>query len=337
MEAQNFDKENAERRSEGRWSHVAVELRHLRYFIAVSEELHFGRAAERLHIAQPPLSQAIRKLENELGVTLLERTSRVVRATEAGRIFVEEARRVLERFDFAVAEARRVGSIEGAIRIGCIPHLPIGRLLRFMTALQELSLERPTEVAHLPAVEQVRRLRAGELDLGIFHEAKGYEELGLEPLFAGEPLAAFVSMNHRLAAKPELGPADLQNETLLIFPRTTNPALHDRLLLLLREAGYAFRGVHEVGEIQAADLILAAGFGLGVALQPFSLKEVSQAGSIVSRRPLDPPVLMPDTVLAWREKVPRRMTGPLEQIREIARSLRRGGAELGPAEDPEAA
>jgi DNA-binding transcriptional LysR family regulator len=88
-----------------------VELRHLRYFLAVFEELHFGRAAARLHMAQPPLSQAIRKLEEELGVQLLQRTSRVVRATDAGRVFAEEARKVFACLDRAVSEARRAGRL----------------------------------------------------------------------------------------------------------------------------------------------------------------------------------------------------------------------------------
>src|SRR5947209_20290814 len=86
-----------------------VEIRHLRYFLAVSDELHFRRAAERLHIAQPPLSQAIQKLEAELGVRLLERTSRVVSVTPAGAVFADLARKVLAEFEVAVAEARRAG------------------------------------------------------------------------------------------------------------------------------------------------------------------------------------------------------------------------------------
>jgi DNA-binding MarR family transcriptional regulator len=94
----------------------AIELRHLRYFLAVSEELHFGRAAERLYIAQPPLSQAIRKLERELGVSLLRRTSRVVTQTEAGRVFAEDARNVLASFDRALAEARKAGGVGTNIR-----------------------------------------------------------------------------------------------------------------------------------------------------------------------------------------------------------------------------
>src|SRR5436309_15812072 len=102
-------------------SAIAIELRHLRYFLAVFEELHFGRAAERLHMAQPPLSQAIRRLEEELGVQLLQRTSRVVTATEAGRVFADEARKVFAALDHAVLEARRAGGLGAALRIGCIP------------------------------------------------------------------------------------------------------------------------------------------------------------------------------------------------------------------------
>src|ERR1700693_6400818 len=97
----------------------AIELRHLRYFVAVSEDLHFRGAAERLHIAQPPLSQAIRKLEDELGVSLLRRTSRVVTLTEAGAVFAEQARSVLAGLDLAVAEARRAGGAGSTLPIGC--------------------------------------------------------------------------------------------------------------------------------------------------------------------------------------------------------------------------
>src|SRR3954447_5158313 len=102
----------------------AIDIRHLRYFLAVVEELHFGRAADRLHIAQPPLSQAIRKLETELGVQLFHRTSREVVVTEAGVVFAEEARKILVGFDVAVAEARHAGGANAVLRIGCSPFLP---------------------------------------------------------------------------------------------------------------------------------------------------------------------------------------------------------------------
>src|SRR3954454_21826940 len=112
----------------------SIELRHLRYFLAVFEELHFGRAAERLHIAQPPLSQAIRRLETELGVRLLHRTSRIVIATEPGKVFAEEARKVLAAFDLSVSEARRAAGLPSVVRIGCSPFLPIESLQAFLAA-----------------------------------------------------------------------------------------------------------------------------------------------------------------------------------------------------------
>ena len=108
-----------------------IEARHLRYFLAVFEELHFGRAAESLYMAEPPLSQAIRKLEDNLGLPLFERTSRAVSPTEAGRIFAEHARRVLAGLDLAVAEARRAGALETDLRIGCVHDLPLNACFGF--------------------------------------------------------------------------------------------------------------------------------------------------------------------------------------------------------------
>ena len=104
---------------------LTIGLRHLRYFLAVMEELHFGRAADRLRIAQPPLSQAILKLESELGVQLLHRTTRVVVPTEAGHVLAREASKTLASFDVAVAEARRAGGGGATLRIGCVPQLPM--------------------------------------------------------------------------------------------------------------------------------------------------------------------------------------------------------------------
>src|SRR3954469_18279523 len=124
---------------------MAIELRHLRYFLAVIEELHFGRAAERLSMRHPPLSQAIRVLEDELGVQLLERTSRSVTATQAGLIFAEEARSVLAGLDRAIAETRRTGGADSPLRIGCIPHLPLEQMQRFLDALQRRDPGTPAE------------------------------------------------------------------------------------------------------------------------------------------------------------------------------------------------
>lgn len=299
----------------------AIELRHLRYFLAVFEELHFGRAAKRLRIAQPPLSQAIRKIESELGVQLFERTSRMVSATDAGNALAVEARKVLAAFDVAIAEARQAGGSASPLRIGCVPHLPIQPLLRFLGSLHERDPNVRVQVTHLNFLEQIRFLSEGELDLGIFHEGADNNDLEYEPLFLGEPLAAFLPPGHALAKRQVLKPGDLQKETLVVFPQEANPALHERTLALIEEAGYRFAGVREATGMNPRDVMLSVAEGAGVALGPLSLQEVSDVGSIVIRRPLDPPLNMPDMVVAWRADPPGRLQDKLALVREVATSL----------------
>jgi DNA-binding transcriptional LysR family regulator len=278
-------------------------------------------------MAQPPLSQAIRKLELELGVQLFERTNRMVGPTEAGRVLAEEARKVLAAFDVAVAEARRAGGALSPLRISCVPDLPIQPLLRFLGALHERDPGTRVRVSHLTFPEQVRRLHANELDLGIFQEGDAQAAIETEPLFAGEALAAFLPTRHPLCEKQMLGPADLRSHTLVIFPREANPALHDRLLELIEGAGYRFTEVREAGGTNPRDVMLAVAEGLGVAFGPFSLQEVAEVGGIVVRRPLEPALSMPDTVVAWRADPPSQLRDILAVVREVVRRLRMGGDE----------
>lgn len=290
------------------------------------EELHFGHAADRLHMAQPPLSQAIRKVEEELGVQLLHRTSRVVTPTEAGRAFAKEAEDVLASFDVAVAETRRAAGLQEILRIGTIPHLSLERLQAF---LRELSAREPrvrAHVTHLYSGDLTRRLRRGELDLGIFHDVGPISELEMEPLFAGEALGAFLPTTHSLAAKPALGPEDLRDEVLVTYPRHDDPALYDRLLSILEHAGFSFAGLHESSSMDARDLMLAVAEGTGVAVGPASLLPLSEAGTFVSCSPLAAPVSMLDTVLAWPRHPPRHLGVALGSVREVARKLHDGSS-----------
>ena len=300
---------------------AGIELRHLRYFLAVFEELHFGRAAERLHIAQPPLSQAIRKLEQELGVELFVRTSRAVEATPAGRALADEARRVLASFEFAVMEARRVGHGDAPLRIGCVSFLPTERLQRFLTALSDRDANFRAEVSHLWGLEQVERLRAGRLDLGVLMYVEDYADLELEPLFPGEEIWAFVPRGHDLAEQAAVTPGDLASETMLTFPRALNPVLYDRYMRLFAEEGYRFARLHELNSQDPRDVLLAVAGGLGVAIGPSSLPEIGEEGRSVIGRPLHPPLRLPDVVVAWRASAPRRLRSRLEAVREAAREL----------------
>jgi DNA-binding transcriptional LysR family regulator len=313
----------AQRRSDERTrAGLAIEFRHLRYFLAVSEELHFGRAARKLHISQPPLSQAIRKLEAELGVQLFERTSRVVKLTEAGRVFADEARKVLADVELAVQATRRATGAGYVLRIGCVPHLQVERLVAFLEALHERSPGDRPQITHVTSGEQVARLRSGELDVGIFNDDGEEEGLEEEPLFPAERLVAFLAPDHPLTAQAVLGPAELEEETLVVFPQAASAAPHDRWLALLGRAGYRFAGVRDAGGADPRDLLLAVAGRLGVMLAPASLAEVSDAGALVARRELDPPVTLPNTVVAWRADPPARLEETLAIVRDIARELR---------------
>ena len=302
----------------------AVDLRHLRYFLAVSEELHFGRAAERLHIAQPPLSQAIRKLEAELGVQLLRRTSRVVVPTEAGIVFAEEARKVLADFERAVTEARRAGGAEAVLQIGCIPYLPVAQLLDLLDALHKELPGWRTQVNNLLALQQVPRLRSGQLDIGVFYGVEEYEGLVVESLFPGEPMVAYLPPSHELAEREALRPSDFADETAIMFTRSVNPALFDWIVDRLESAGFHFREVSDIGGLDARDMLLSVAAGHGVTFGPFSLKDVGQLGDVVVRRPLEPPLTMPETVVALPVASPRRLGDVPERVRAVAARVRAG-------------
>lgn len=297
-----------------------IELRHLRYFLVVSEELHFRRAAERLYIAQPPLSQAIRRLEEELGVVLFERTSRTVALTKTGQVFAAEARKVFASLDGAIEEARTAGGAGARLRIGSTPLVPIEPLWRLLAALERHDPLLRAEVTHLLGYEQMKRLQAGDLDLGIFpRTTTDFSRLGSEPMLHGEPLAVFLGLDHPLSVKSTLGPAELAGETLVTFPRAADPGLANALEQRLQEAGYRFARVHEVGT-DVRDWILAAAAGSGVAILPGSAVGKGR-GAIVLNRPLDPPVMMPDTVVAWRRSAPARHRPVIRAVREVARHL----------------
>jgi len=304
----------------------AIELRHLRYFLAVYEELHFGRAAARLHMAQPPLSQAIRKLEDALGTRLFERTSRSVKPTDAGHSLADGARKVFASFDLALASARNAGEAALTLQIGCVPDLPIQRLLQFLASLQARAHDATAQVTHLASAEQLRHLRAGGLDLAIFHDSEAYDDVETEPLFPGEPLTILLPPDHRLADRPVVRCDDLSDEPLVTYPRVQDPGLYDRVLALADECGYRFSTIHEAAGSNPRDLMLAVASGSGVALVPASITELTETGGIAVPRPLDPPLTMPDTVVGWPVAPPRLPPPLVEAVRDLAGELRRATA-----------
>jgi DNA-binding transcriptional LysR family regulator len=299
----------------------AIDLRHLRYFLAVAYELHFGRAAARLGISQPPLSRAIRKLEDELGVELLLRSNRRVALTDAGNAFAEHARAVLTSFHLAVAEGRRAGGVTDALRIGVHPTLPLERLQLLIAALTARGLQRP-RVAHLFMNEQAPLLGSGALDLGIFFDGGELAELETELLFVGEPAVAFLAPGHPLTSRSVLGPSDLADEVFLTFPRASSPPIYDWWLAAIEDAGYRFREVREAGSANPKDVLVEVAAGTGVMLGQESFIAAMDSNSVVGR-PLSAEVRLPDLVVAWRADPPPHLEPLLAAVREAARDLYR--------------
>ncbi len=296
-------------------SGMTVQIRHFESFIAVAEERHFGRAAARLRVAQPHLSREIRRLETELGVDLVDRTSRPIRLTPAGAGFLEEARRTLQQIDRAVASARRAGSTEhGHVSVGALPwaynvYLP-SLLRRFRDRLPGASLR----LSALDANEQMDGLRQERLDVGLVAlEAWLAEEraLTIEPLLA-EPWVAVLAHDHPLAGRTELSLHDLVRE----------PFVSPRGALKKETALFAGRGLnHVVAQVvpifHAQFSLISAGAGIGIQLASF--RQFACPG--LSFVPVEdaPPVGL---ALVWRCDDERELLRIfLDSAREAARSL----------------
>ncbi len=273
-----------------------MELRHLRYFLAVAEELHFRRAAERLHISQPPLSQQVRALEAELGVVLLERNRRGVALTPAGSVFLAEARVILAAVDTAAESARSVArGAAGRLSIafvGSAMHSALPAVLRaHRLAFPQVELA----LRELPTGGQAEALRAGRIDVGVIRPPVDEPDLTVETIHS-EPVVVALPDGHRLAAREQVALGDLLGEGFVLLARRETPGLHDTLLRALAEAGGAPRVVQEVREMQTVVGLVAA--GLGVSLVPASVGADAHAG--IAYRPVADPAPTVSLALAWR-------------------------------------
>jgi DNA-binding transcriptional LysR family regulator len=292
-----------------------VDLKHLRYFIALAEELHFGRAAERLGISQPPLSQQIARLEKELGVSLLRRTSRSVELTAGGRAFLEEARRTLVQAEHAVHVARGADRGEvGELRVGFVPSCgAIPRGVRRFT--QQYPAVRLT-LRNLTTADQLDELASGKLHVGFVHLPIDSRGLNVELVQQDSVLAA-IPERHPLARQPSISLRAFAGEPFIGFPRGAAPGLYDYMITSFREAGFTARVAHETDSILARLRMVGAGLGLslipsyglrlprpGVVLRPLKpVKLVSRIGMVHAARYVTPAVTRFLTVV--REVSPR--------------------------------
>ena len=287
-----------------------LELRHLRYFVAVAEELHFGRAAKRLHLAQPPLSQQIRRLEEILGYALFHRTSRAVKLTAAGEVFLERARRTLRNVYEDIEEARSIGrGDEGSLRVGFIGSgmltpLPavLGNYRQLYPRVQLLLSESYT--ANIAA-----SLNRGVLDAGFLRDGGPIEGLHVETIFS-EPFVAVLPKTHRLAGRSTISPADLRGEPFVFFTPGAGKLAYEKPMSLFEEYGFRPNVVQEAP--QWLTILRLVGAGLGVSVGPACTRQIA-VPNIVSLG-LSGAKVSSDIELAYRSNEDRAVVAAFAEV-----------------------
>jgi LysR family transcriptional regulator, benzoate and cis,cis-muconate-responsive activator of ben and cat genes len=276
---------------------MSLELRHLRYFQAVAEELSFSRAARRLHVAQPALSRAVQQLEDDLGVVLLERTRHLVRLTPAGAVLLREAGVLLQQVEELTGRVRRTAAgEEGELRLGYIgpPTQPfLGRLLheyRKRYPLVSIHLEERTP-------ERVWEMVAkGRLSAGITRPVLVHEALGLRTVVLHEErLGIVVPADHSLAKRTSVPWNVLAHEPLIVLARREGMSLHDAMIAGCRQAGVTPRFAHTPSLIGTVMSYVEAGAGIGVVTE--SVVAPTPALKFVLLKPVQQVPL----VFVWRE------------------------------------
>jgi DNA-binding transcriptional LysR family regulator len=291
-----------------------MELRHLRYYVAVAEELSFGRAASRLAMAQPPLSRQIRALEDEMGVRLLVRTKRRMLLTEAGASFLEGARAALAQAALAVEQARRAsrGEARSSLSVAFAPSAELALMHAFLRAVARLHGTIRLDVQTCAAHEAIRVVQAGIAQLAVLPAPGGSRErdLRLEPL-ASRRLRVALPAKHPLARRARVTLRQLAEEPFVLFTRAVSPAIHDAVVSAFEGVGLPLRIRHETSHLQTCVELVAA--GVGVSLLP---AVPGRPG--VAFRPLDPTAATLDFVVAYRDGAAN------DALREVVRTARAG-------------
>jgi DNA-binding transcriptional LysR family regulator len=276
-----------------------VDTRKLTAFVAVAEELHFGRAARRLHISQPPLSLSIRALEEDLGTKLFLRSSRRVELTDAGRVLLEQAREILEQ----LAEARRrtaeAGRGErGSLSIGFITPVVYGLLPGLLREFRTRFPGVRLTLREAMGDAQLEELESGKLSAGFVAAPVSSQRLSQLAMLT-EPMVAALPKFHPLARREgAIRLAQLAGETFILFPRTVAPGLFDSIVAFCRASGFSPRVEQEAMQSQTIVGLVSA--GLGVAIVPASIKQLRRPGVVY--RPFKERSPRVETLLVWRSE-----------------------------------
>ena len=298
---------------------MTVEFQQLRYFVAVAEELNFRKAAERLHIAQPPLSRKIRQLEQALEVELLRRTTRQIELTAAGKVYLEEVRQILSQVQQASTLARLAerGQV-GHLRIGFEGSSAYDVVPVSVKVFKEKSPLIAISAFEMATGDQGSAIREGQIEIG-FGVLSRFDGNNLTvKTIMQDPLVAVLPQNHPLADHPRIDLRALRNETFIICPRRYRCGLYDHTLAVCHQAGFSPKLIQETQEVHSILGFVAA--GLGVALLPLSVKSLLR--SQVIYRPFDPPLEGLDLAMAWRpENESPTLSVFLEVVQQVVDQL----------------
>ena len=276
-----------------------MELRHLRYVVTLAETLHFGRAAERLHLSQPPLSHQIRQLEEELRVKLFHRTKRQVQLTDAGRMFVQEARVILAQASHAANLASRVNHGEvGQLTIGVAGPADAPIFVQILRAFAQKHPKVRIVLRNMSTLDQTQAISEGRLHVGFV--ALPIDDAGLATeTVMRRPIMIALPADHPLATRDRVPLKALAGEAQIMFARSNGPRFFDAVLAACREAGFSMNIAHEVDNLYTACALVAA--GLGVCLVPASVQDTHSTSSMVVR-PVTPALPHTDTHIALAYK-----------------------------------
>ena len=278
---------------------MAIDLRHLRCFVAVAEELHFHRAAKRLSVAQPSLSRTIKNLESALGVTLLERSNRRVELSEAGRSFLKGCRDVLGHTERIVEDAQRVhqGNI-GTLRIGYTDNAMNGRLPRLLKAFQEQKPDIALLLTHSVTSEQVTQLAEGTIDVGLATGTvarAGFASLRVQ----SEHFVCVVYAGHPLASRKSVKLAELSDEKMIQGAKEHWGHFYSYLAPLFRRAGFEPRVVQE--GLTTSDIRRLVACGIGIAVLTETVADGLPPDLVVI--PIEDVSAQLDTIAVWRSDI----------------------------------
>ncbi len=276
-----------------------MEFRQLRYFVTVAQELHFGRAAERLDITQPALSKQIRVLEQELGIQLLSRTKRTVGLTPAGQAFSTQARQLLKQAEEAIALAQRTARGEvGTLTIGFTPTATYTILPKAITSFRSRFPQVELNMRELSTEGQVTALNQSQIDLGFLHPPIDARGLELYPILS-EEFVVVLPKEHRLHQKKSLSLRDLATESFILHSRSEGPFLYDEFFKLCRQAGFPPKIAQETDSHQSRICLVAA--GIGITFIPAGLPILGSENLIC--KPLEDLPIKLEFAAAWRSPI----------------------------------